>query len=121
VCTLGWHRLIDLPALDRLRGLLAEHRPDIVHAWRLPALWAGALLRRWKGGRLVVSAPLNPADGGGRAGFVSRWLLRRADRVVASGRGEAERLRQLGIGRTDRRCAARRGARQLHDAKQRET
>jgi glycosyltransferase involved in cell wall biosynthesis len=95
VTALGWQRLVDLPAFDRLRTLLSEHRPDVIHAWRLPALWVGALLRRWKGGRLVVSAPLSP--GGGRGGFVSRWLLRRADRVVAADRGEAERLRRLGV------------------------
>jgi glycosyltransferase involved in cell wall biosynthesis len=100
VSSLGWHRLIDLPAFDRLRTLLTEHRPDIVHVWRPPALWVGALLRRWKGGRLIVSAPMSP---GGHGGFVSRWLLGRADRVVASDRAEAERLRLVGV--TDERLA----------------
>src|SRR5262245_9505464 len=47
---LGWHRLLDLHALGRLRALLAEQRPDVVHVWRVPALWAGALLRLWTGG-----------------------------------------------------------------------
>lgn len=112
---LGWHRLIDLPALDRLRSLLAEHRPDVVHAWRLPAVAAGWLLRRWKRGRLVVSAAPHPRDAGGRVGPVARWVLRRADRVVAAGRAETEQLRMLGV-RDERIAVVPPGveARQLH-------
>lgn len=64
-------RRADPRTLLRLRGLLRELRPEVVHAWRLPAtraaaLFAGAIPR------LIVSE----ADRGGRAVALDRWLLK---------------------------------------------
>jgi glycosyltransferase involved in cell wall biosynthesis len=96
VTVLGWDRPVDPRPLLRLRHLLAEFRPDVVHAWQRPALRAVALLRPWVRGRIVASRPLRSTDAA-RLGWLDRWLVRRADRVVASHPAEAERLRRLGV------------------------
>lgn len=96
VTVLGWDRPVDPRPLLRLRHLLAEFRPDVVHAWQRPALRAVALLRPWVRGRIVASRPLRSADAA-RLGWLDRWLVRRADRVVACNGTEAERLRRLGV------------------------
>src|SRR5262245_33024068 len=65
------------------RGLyrrLTENPPDVVHAWRLPALRAASALKpmtrgRWK---LVASEPFR----GGRTNAIDHWLLSRADRAA---------------------------------------
>jgi glycosyltransferase involved in cell wall biosynthesis len=44
--------------------------------------------------RLLVSAALPP---GGAPGTVDRWLLRRADGILATGLAQAERYRRLGV------------------------
>src|SRR5437764_855853 len=54
-------RRADPRVLLRLRRLLRELRPDLVHAWRLPAARAAALYA-FAGPRLIVSE----ADRGGR-------------------------------------------------------
>lgn len=63
-----------------LRRRLAMKPPDIVHAWRLPALRAAGTLK------LVTRAPwkvvVSDALRGGRANPIDHWLLARADRVV---------------------------------------
>jgi glycosyltransferase involved in cell wall biosynthesis len=96
VTVLGWDRPVDPRPLLRLRHLLAEFRPDVVHAWQRPALRAVALLRPWVRGRIVASRPLRSTDAA-RLGWLDRWLVRRADRVVAHNPAEAERLRRLGV------------------------
>jgi glycosyltransferase involved in cell wall biosynthesis len=96
VTVLGWDRPVDPRPLLRLRHLLAEFRPDVVHAWQRPALRAVALLRPWVRGRIVASRPLRSTDAA-RLGWLDRWLVRRADRVVAAHPAEAERLRRLGV------------------------
>jgi glycosyltransferase involved in cell wall biosynthesis len=78
--------------LAALRRLLRSYRPDVIHAWGPLALRAVAAFRSTA--RLLVSAALPP---GGRPGVVDRWLLRRADGVLASGLEQAERYRRLGV------------------------
>jgi len=95
VHALGTDRRHDPTLPWRLRRLVAELRPDVIHAWRLPALRAAGLLSQLgrRPGRLVVSDPLR----GGRAGVLDRWLLRRADAVVAADPAEADAVRHLGV------------------------
>jgi glycosyltransferase involved in cell wall biosynthesis len=78
-----------------LRRLVGELRPDVVHAWRLPALRVAALLHRLGRSpfRLVVSEPrlsgrLNPLD---------LWLLRAADVLIAGFPNEADAVGRLDI------------------------
>ena len=68
---------------------------------------AGAALGGVRGlGRLFVSAAAAP---GRQAPWPDRWLLRRADAVVAFGEAEADRCRRLGV-RARRRRRPRRAA-----------
>lgn len=93
--TLGWRRWVELAALGRWRRLLADYKPDVVHAWRPGALRFLNPLSGWSPDRLAVSAPL--AGRWKRVPALDRWLLRRARLVVAGNPGEAERCRQLGV------------------------
>jgi glycosyltransferase involved in cell wall biosynthesis len=92
VDVLGWRRPFDVLPLAALRRLLRSYRPDVVHAWGPAALRAVTAFR--SSARLLVSAALPP---GGRPGMVDRWLLRRADGVLAAGLAQAERYRRLGV------------------------
>jgi glycosyltransferase involved in cell wall biosynthesis len=92
VDVLGWRRPFDVLPLAALRRLLRAYRPDVVHAWGPAALRAVAAFRA--SARLLVSAALPP---GGAPGAVDRWLLRRADGVLASGLAQAQRYRRLGV------------------------
>lgn len=92
---LGWRRWVELGALGRWRRLLADYKPDIVHAWRPGALRFLNPLSGCAPDRLAVGAPL--AARWKRMPTLDRWLLRRAGLVVASSPGEAERCRQLGV------------------------
>jgi glycosyltransferase involved in cell wall biosynthesis len=98
VTALGWTRLLDPRPLWRLRRLVREFRPDVIHAWRPSALRALAVAGGRAKARLVVSHPF--ASGRSSEENVSRldrWLLGRADRVVASGAAEADRCVCAGI------------------------
>jgi glycosyltransferase involved in cell wall biosynthesis len=77
----------------RLRRLVADLRPDVVHAWRLPALRAARLLGVRRSFRLVVGDPLR----GGRVNALDRRLLRSADAVVANFPADADTLRRLDV------------------------
>ncbi len=77
----------ELRALARERGLT-------VHVWGAPALRAVVLSGARAPGRLFASACLPPS---GQPGWIERWALRRAARVVARGEVEAERYRRLGV------------------------
>ncbi len=92
VDVLGWRRPFDVLPLAALRRLLRAYRPDVVHAWGPAALRAVAAFRA--SARLLVSAALPP---GGAPAALDRWLLRRADGVLASGLAQAQRYRRLGV------------------------
>jgi glycosyltransferase involved in cell wall biosynthesis len=73
---------------------VADYRPDILHAWRGAALGAVSLAVGRAGRPLVVSQPLPPGPAGA---ILDRWLLGRADRILAGGPAEADRCRRLGV------------------------
>jgi glycosyltransferase involved in cell wall biosynthesis len=93
---LGWRRPFDFLAvsspLSSLGREIAKTRPDVVHAWDLGAAWAVVLGWRCPPGRLRITAALP-----GLPDWPSRWLLRRAARVLALGETEAEGHRRLGV------------------------
>jgi glycosyltransferase involved in cell wall biosynthesis len=93
---LGWRRLVDLHPWRRLRAMLREYRPHIVHAWRPASLRLLRLLGGWSG-PVILSAPFERGQRPDHAGWLSRWLLRGAQRLVAQGEAEAAACRRLGI------------------------
>jgi glycosyltransferase involved in cell wall biosynthesis len=93
---LDWKYVLDLAPFVRLRDLIHGWQPDVIHAWRLPALRMVALLRGWQKGRVAVSGAFTYHDGG-RPIWWDRRLLRWADAVVAGGASEAARLRHVGV------------------------
>lgn len=94
VHVLNWTRAFDPGALLRLRGLLRDVRPDLVHAWRGPALRAVALAARDLLPRVVVSGALPMR---GAPAWWERWLLRRVGCLAAAGPGEHVRCEQAGL------------------------
>jgi glycosyltransferase involved in cell wall biosynthesis len=70
----------------------------LLHAWRLPALRALAVLRGARRLPLVASCVRNKWPDSFRFGELDRWLLRRARSITAHGPWEAGRLRRLGLG-----------------------
>jgi glycosyltransferase involved in cell wall biosynthesis len=81
-------------AVQNLRRLVFELRPDVIHAWRLPALRAAAVLHRLGGRfRLVVGEPRRD----GRMLAFDRWFLRSADVFIGSYKAEKEQFQQFGI------------------------
>lgn len=96
VDVLGWRRWVELAALHRFRRLLGEFQPDVVHGWQPAALHLLNPLSGWSATRLVVSAPLAPTTWR-RVPRLDRWLLRRAGRVIAFTKAEADHCRQIGV------------------------
>jgi glycosyltransferase involved in cell wall biosynthesis len=96
VDVLGWTRLFDGRPLWRLRRLVADFRPAVLHVWQPAALRVVAATVGGAGCRLVVSAPL-AADRQSVWWALDRWLLRRADRLIVTGPAEGEHCRRLGI------------------------
>ncbi|HBI45934.1 MAG TPA: hypothetical protein DDY78_24220, partial [Planctomycetales bacterium] len=92
---LGWKRPFELAPFFALSRLLTELRPDVVHCWgRTPLRALEAVVGVRGAGRVFVSAALPP---GRSMNWFDRWLLRRADAVMAFGEAEADRYRRLGV------------------------
>jgi glycosyltransferase involved in cell wall biosynthesis len=89
-------RLINVAAYRRLRRLIRDFQPDIVHAWGLSAYRIVAVTAGRGPHRLLVSAPF-PAGGRKALGRLESWLLRRADRILARSPAEAEWWQGLGL------------------------
>lgn len=99
VDVLGRRRAFDVRPLLGLGAVARELRPQVVHAWGPAALRAVTLVPGARGGgKLVLSAALPPA---GPPSWADRLLMRRAQRVVCFGAGEAARYEALGV-RADR-------------------
>jgi glycosyltransferase involved in cell wall biosynthesis len=91
---LNWRRPFDVVPFRTLRRRVRSSRPDVVHVWGMTALRALALTGSRPAHRLLVSAALSFAQATNR---LDRWLLRRAEGVIAFGAAEAERYRRLGV------------------------
>ncbi len=94
VHVLHWTRWFDPGALWRLRGLLRQMQPDLVHVWRRTTLRAVALVARELLPRVVASAPL-PTNG--RLPWWDRLLIQRTRGVAVNGLGERQLCASLGI------------------------
>ena len=95
---LGWTRLLDPRPVWRLRRLIRDFQPDLIHAFRPVSLRALALSVGRSRCPLVVSRPLPPrANGVGAIARLDRWLLGRADRIVVDGNADADRCLRAGF------------------------
>jgi glycosyltransferase involved in cell wall biosynthesis len=94
---LGGTRLFNLAALWRLRRLVHEFRPDVIHTWGHRALQAVALAARRRPFQLLASTPFLPHPRMASPGHLDRWLLRRVDHFLAAGPSEADRHRRFGL------------------------
>lgn len=104
VDALEWTRPLDARPLLRLRHLVNESLPDLIHAWGFAALRACATVSR--GVRLAFAAPSIPRSHRWRPHPFDRWLLRRADLITLGDqhsfaaysqlRGNDDRLRFIG-------------------------
>jgi glycosyltransferase involved in cell wall biosynthesis len=91
---LGSRHKMDPRAWLSLRRILRETRPDMVHAWRRPALRIAGPIVRWLGGPPLVASDL---AAGSAPRPLDRWLLRRIPAVVAGGEWERARLLDWGV------------------------
>lgn len=92
--------IFDWSGNRRLRQLLKQESPAIVHVWgRAAAQNASMFVPRPRdpghSPRLVVSGVGEQM--GGLAGWFLGWRIRRADRVVVANRSEGERVQQAGV------------------------
>ncbi|MSQ96603.1 MAG: glycosyltransferase [Gemmataceae bacterium] len=94
VHVLGWTRWLDCNVFLRLREILREASPEVIHVWRLPALRALAVVARELLPRVVMSAAL-PATG--KLAWWDRRLLAQVRSVAVGGPGDAARCVRQGI------------------------
>ena len=73
-----------------LRRLLDGFRPNVIHAWHLLTLRVLATAGAGAASRLIASSPAQNHQLPTPWFHLDRWLLRRADRIVAAGAAEAE-------------------------------
>jgi len=90
---------LDFSGMRRLRQAVREASPTLIHAFGLDAVRA-ARLAVWRRKdvnepRLVASTAVR--NRGGVGGWLAARMLRRADRVIATGWAEGERYRRLGV------------------------
>ncbi len=83
--------------IGALRRVLRDRAIDIVHAHQTHDHWLAALARAGTGVRLVRTVHHRRAVHDGRA---TRWLLQRADAVIAVSEGIAARLHDAGVADT---------------------
>ncbi len=84
----------DLRPLFRLRALRQQFAPKIVHAWGLGALRWAAL--SGGGGTLMATPALTGSEHRSWGASLHRRLLKRADRLLALGETERQRLLAFG-------------------------
>jgi glycosyltransferase involved in cell wall biosynthesis len=86
---LNWRRLVDIQPLLRIRSVLREFQPDVIHAWKSPA-WRLALMAAGSPRLVMVGAF---ADGSHRwsPNKVDGWLLRRSAGLIATSNSEAKK------------------------------
>jgi len=94
VHTLGTSQRFDPVCCWRLGRLIRELRPDIIHAWGPLAAGCALSAKLRSPAHVVIGKALAPFR---EPGFVQRWSLRRAARVIACGSAEADRYTRAGV------------------------
>lgn len=90
-------RSLDLGMYAKLRRLVRDIQPDVIHTGGSAAFRAIALVAGRGPHRVVARSPLTARANRRSLGRWERWLLGRADRVLARGPLEAERWRAFGL------------------------
>jgi glycosyltransferase involved in cell wall biosynthesis len=90
----NWTRTLDLPALLRLREIVRDARPDVIHAWDFPSLRIAVLIRG--NTRLAFTAPSFPYAPRQHHSRLDQWLLTRPDEIITSDLYSARRYAQEG-------------------------
>jgi len=90
----GQTRSLDFRPWLELRRLVDEVRPDVIHAWRSPALRFASPLVRWLG-----RPPLAASDvGSGPPRWVDRWMLQQTAAIIVGTEAERSSLMFGGVG-----------------------
>jgi glycosyltransferase involved in cell wall biosynthesis len=97
VTALGWKRWLDLRPFLRLRERIRVFQPDVIHAYTLPALRAVMAASAGLKRRLVVSAPWPRSKQSVMMTMLDRWILHRANKVLAGGPYESRVCRAVGL------------------------
>jgi glycosyltransferase involved in cell wall biosynthesis len=95
VDVLSWTRLIDPRPIRRLRQLVQDFRPDVIHGWGWSALRASLMLGDQP--RLLVNTGLLPRGPGAKVNPLDRWLLQKTDRIIARNQADVHTYRNLGV------------------------
>jgi glycosyltransferase involved in cell wall biosynthesis len=94
---LHWCRWFDAAAWWRLNELMRRLEPDVIHAWRRPALRAVALAAPDRLARVVVSSPLPQRSA---LPWYDRWLLRQVRCLAVTGPADQWQCRAAGLAST---------------------
>src|SRR5262249_42653827 len=94
---LDWNRWVDLRPLWRLRRLISDFGPDVIHCWQAEAMRALALVNYQRKNPVVVSSFSWPSTHNGIWNLVDRWLLSRVDRIVVQWPEQIEKWKSWGI------------------------
>jgi glycosyltransferase involved in cell wall biosynthesis len=89
---LGWRLVLDLNPIRRLRRILHEFQPDVIHAWQWPSLRALWLAGNRLPGRVIASGLANIGESSRVQNWLDRWLLHTVDVLVAGGHLSAGQL-----------------------------
>ena len=91
-CFVEWPERFDLGAGLRLRSMLRELSPVVIHVWGWPSLRKIVVAGAGKKKRLILSLP--PSECVRRFSWLERWFLKQVDRVVVGSTSEAASLEQ---------------------------
>ena len=97
VAVLGKRFKFDPMAAWRLRRLIADRRPEIVHSWLFAANSYGRFFARRRVPIIIASERCADYWRGPAARALDRWLARRTDRVVANSEAVARFCQTVGV------------------------
>jgi len=96
VHALDWRRAIDITPWLRLRRLIKQKLPDIIHGWGNAWIMAALWIPKSCYGKLVAS-PTVPANRNAVRNRLDRWLLAKADMVFAANQYAKRYFDQIGV------------------------
>jgi glycosyltransferase involved in cell wall biosynthesis len=94
---LDWDRWVDLRPLWRLRRLISDVGPGVIHCWRVETVRALALVNYQSKIPVIVSSFSWPSTLSRIWNFIDRWLFRRVDRIVVQWPEQIEKRKSWGV------------------------
>ncbi|HEV3204057.1 MAG TPA: glycosyltransferase, partial [Gemmataceae bacterium] len=92
---LGWTRILDPQPLWRLRRMVRDYDPDLIHGWSLFTLPVIQLVGN--GRRIFLSNPIPSAKRKPHFDRLNRWLVKRVERILVNTPSEGRQCRRLGM------------------------